>query len=58
MADPLERLTNLTALLLRAGTPLTLDQIATEMAGQYPDDLATAGPVSSGTSASSARPGS
>ena len=40
MADPLERLTNLTALLLRAGTPLTLDQIATEMTGQYPDDLA------------------
>ncbi len=38
MSDPLERLTNLAALLLRTPVPLTLEQIAAEMAGQYPAD--------------------
>jgi predicted DNA-binding transcriptional regulator YafY len=37
MADPLERLTNLVALLLEARQPLTLEQIADALAGQYPD---------------------
>ena len=36
MADPLERLTNLVALLLEARQPLTLEQIADALAGQYP----------------------
>jgi proteasome accessory factor B len=35
-ADPLERLTNLVALLLEARQPLTLEQIADALAGQYP----------------------
>jgi predicted DNA-binding transcriptional regulator YafY len=35
--DPLERVTNLLALLLEARVPMTLAQIATELAGQYPD---------------------
>lgn len=35
--DPLERLTNLLALLLETRTPLSLVQIADELAGQYPD---------------------
>lgn len=35
--DPLERLTNLLALLLETRTPLTLVQIADELQGQYPD---------------------
>jgi proteasome accessory factor B len=34
--DPLERLTNLVALLLEAHEPLTLEQIANALAGQYP----------------------
>ena len=38
MADALERLTNLLALLLETRQPLTLDRIATELAGQYPDE--------------------
>jgi len=38
MADALERLTNLLALLLETRLPLTLDRIASELAGQYPDD--------------------
>jgi proteasome accessory factor B len=37
MADPLERLTNLVALLLEARRPLTLEQIGDALAGQYPD---------------------
>lgn len=36
MTDPLERLTNLAALLLRTRLPLTLERIMGEMAGQYP----------------------
>src|SRR5204862_6689961 len=36
MPDPLERLTNLVALLLEARRPLTLEQIADALAGQYP----------------------
>lgn len=36
MTDPLERLTNLAALLLRTRQPLTLERIAAEMTGQYP----------------------
>jgi predicted DNA-binding transcriptional regulator YafY len=36
MTDPLERLTNLVALLLETRTPLTLDRIAHELRGQYP----------------------
>jgi proteasome accessory factor B len=35
--DPLERLTNLLALLLETREPLTLTQIASELAGQYPE---------------------
>ena len=35
-ADPLERLTNLLALLLETRTPLTLDEIADALDGQYP----------------------
>lgn len=35
--DPLERLTNLLALLLETRVPLSLVQIADELAGQYPD---------------------
>lgn len=38
MADQLERLTNLIALLLETRVPLTLDRIAHELVGQYPDD--------------------
>lgn len=38
MADVLERLTNLLALLLSTERPLTLEQIADELAGQYPAD--------------------
>ncbi len=37
MPDPLERVTNLLALLLEARAPMTLAQIANELAGQYPD---------------------
>lgn len=37
MADRVERLTNLLALLLETREPLSLVQIASEMAGQYPD---------------------
>jgi proteasome accessory factor B len=40
MSDPLERLTNLVALLLHTREPLTLDQIANALAGQYPDEQA------------------
>lgn len=36
MAEPLERLTNLLALLLETKQPITLEQIANEMVGQYP----------------------
>jgi predicted DNA-binding transcriptional regulator YafY len=36
MADPLERLTNLLALLLETREPLTLEQIAHELVDQYP----------------------
>ncbi|CAB4870376.1 unannotated protein [freshwater metagenome] len=36
MAEPLERLTNLLALLLETKMPLTLEQIANELHGQYP----------------------
>lgn len=36
MADALERITNLVALLLATRAPLTLDQIVHELAGQYP----------------------
>jgi predicted DNA-binding transcriptional regulator YafY len=35
--DQLERVTNLVALLLETRVPLTLEQIANELAGQYPD---------------------
>jgi predicted DNA-binding transcriptional regulator YafY len=38
MSDPLERLTNLVALLLHTREPLTLDQIAHALAGQYPEE--------------------
>lgn len=37
MADRVERLTNLLALLLETGQPLSLVQIAGELAGQYPE---------------------
>jgi proteasome accessory factor B len=36
MAEPLERLTNLLALLLETAQPLTLQQIANELGAQYP----------------------
>lgn len=36
MAEPLERMTNVLALLLETKQPLTLQQIATELSGQYP----------------------
>ena len=36
MAEPLERLTNLLALLLETSQPLTLQQIGNELRGQYP----------------------
>jgi proteasome accessory factor B len=36
MAEALERLTNLVALLLETRRPLTLDEIANDLAGQYP----------------------
>ncbi len=36
MAEPLERLTNLLALLLETRRPLTLQQITAELVGQYP----------------------
>ncbi len=36
MAEPLERLTNLLALLLETKQPLTLQQISGELTGQYP----------------------
>lgn len=39
MADRVERLTNLLALLLETRQPLSLVQIADQMAGQYPDGL-------------------
>lgn len=35
--DALERITNLVALLLETRSPLTLEQIANELRGQYPD---------------------
>ncbi len=37
MADRVERLTNLLALLLETRRPLTLHEIASELGGQYPD---------------------
>ncbi len=40
MADALERITNLVALLLEARAPMTAEQIAHELAGQYPPGLA------------------
>lgn len=36
MVEPLERMTNLLALLLETKQPLTLQQVASELAGQYP----------------------
>jgi predicted DNA-binding transcriptional regulator YafY len=36
MVEALERLTNLVAILLETRRPLTLDEIASELAGQYP----------------------
>lgn len=36
MTDALERVTNLVALLISTRVPLTLDQIASELSGQYP----------------------
>ncbi len=36
MADALERITNLVALLLETRAPVTLEQIVNELAGQYP----------------------
>jgi len=41
MADRTERLTNLLALLLETPTPLSLTEIAGELAGQYPDKEST-----------------
>ncbi|MGI9646316.1 MAG: hypothetical protein ACR2O6_13500, partial [Ilumatobacteraceae bacterium] len=38
MADRVERLTNLLALLLETPEPLSLVQIAGELGGQYPDE--------------------
>lgn len=38
MADRVERLTNLVALLLETRQPLSLRQIATELVGMYPDN--------------------
>ncbi len=40
MADQLERLTNLLAVLLETKVPLTLDRIVHQMHGQYPKELA------------------
>lgn len=40
MAEPLERMTNLLALLLETKTPLTLQQIVGELVGQYPVNVA------------------
>jgi proteasome accessory factor B len=40
MADALERLTNLIALLLETRVPLSLERIAFELLGQYPDEIA------------------
>lgn len=40
MADPLERLTNLLALLLETRVPLSLERIARGLEGQYPTDMA------------------
>jgi proteasome accessory factor B len=40
MSDPLERLTNLVALLLHTREPLTLEQIAHSLSGQYPEEPA------------------
>ncbi|NBV74074.1 MAG: hypothetical protein EBR65_03780, partial [Actinobacteria bacterium] len=37
MADRVERLTNLLALLLETREPVTLDVIASELGGQYPE---------------------
>ena len=37
MSDPIERVTNLLALLLSTRRPLTLLEISTELVGQYPD---------------------
>jgi proteasome accessory factor B len=42
MADRVERLTNLLALLLETREPLSLRRIRTELAGQYPDGDAAA----------------
>lgn len=36
MTDALERVTNLVALLMATRVPITLDQIASELSGQYP----------------------
>ncbi|MCU1365622.1 MAG: pafB [Ilumatobacteraceae bacterium] len=40
MAEPLERMTNLLALLLETKSPLTLQQITGELGGQYPSNAA------------------
>ena len=40
MPEPLERMTNVLALLLETRQPLTLQQIAAELAGQYPPNHA------------------
>ena len=40
MAEPLERMTNVLALLLETKQPLTLQQIAAELGGQYPSNHA------------------
>ena len=37
MSDPIERVTNLLALLLSTRRPLTLQEIASELEGQYPE---------------------
>ena len=39
MANPVERLTNLLALLLETSVPLSLHQITAELAGMYPEGL-------------------
>lgn len=39
MGDPLERLTNLLALLLETRVPLSLDRIQHSLNGQYPDEV-------------------
>ena len=41
MADPIERVTNLLALLLSTKRPLTMQEIVTELEGQYPPNEAS-----------------